>query len=181
MSLMRSISAAFAMLLVLAGCAQLPAKPEFEGRGDAALVVLVSIDGFRADYLDLGVTPNLSRLAKRGAHGAIRPSFPTKTFPNHYSLVTGLRPDHHGIIDNDRPGDPGCRLCAVQPGGGEGRALVERRHADLGQRRAGRNTVGHSVLAGIGGGHPGRAAKPVAAVQTIDAGDGAGGPGVGLA
>lgn len=101
MSLLRSISAALAMVLVLAGCAQLPAKPELDRESDAALVVLVSIDGFRADYLDLGVTPNLSRLAKAGAHGAIRPSFPTKTFPNHYSLVTGLRPDHHGIIDNN--------------------------------------------------------------------------------
>ena len=82
MSLIRNIFAALAMLLVLAACAQLPAKPELERQSDAALVVLVSIDGFRADYLDLGVTPNLSRLAKTGAHGAIRPSFPTKTFPN---------------------------------------------------------------------------------------------------
>ena len=101
MSLIRNIFAALAMLLVLAACAQLPAKSELERQSDAALVVLVSIDGFRADYLDLGVTPNLSRLAKTGAHGAIRPSFPTKTFPNHYSLVTGLRPDRHGIIDNN--------------------------------------------------------------------------------
>ena len=63
--------------------------------------ILVSIDGFRADYLDLGVTPELSRLAALGAQGAIRPSFPSKTFPNHYTLVTGLRPDHHGVVDNN--------------------------------------------------------------------------------
>jgi predicted AlkP superfamily pyrophosphatase or phosphodiesterase len=85
--------------LVLTACAQLPAKSL--GRGPAPLTVLISIDGFRADYLDRGITPNLSRLAGEGAHGAIRPSFPSKTFPNHYTLVTGLRPDHHGIVDNN--------------------------------------------------------------------------------
>lgn len=62
--------------------------------------ILVSIDGFRADYLDRGVTPVLSGLAANGARGAMRPSFPTKTFPNHYALVTGLRPDRNGIVEN---------------------------------------------------------------------------------
>lgn len=102
MSLIRNICAALATALVLAGCAaQSPAKPHVPGGAERPVVVLISIDGFRADYLDRGVTPHLSRLAAEGAHGAIRPSFPTKTFPNHYSLVTGLRPDHHGIIDNN--------------------------------------------------------------------------------
>jgi len=73
------------------------------------LVVLVSIDGFRADYLYRGVTPVLSRLAAEGASAAMRPSFPTKTFPNHYTLVTGRRPDRNGIVSNnildpDKPG-----------------------------------------------------------------------------
>ena len=73
------------------------------------VTVLVSIDGFRADYLDRGITPRLSRLAKEGATGPMRPSFPTKTFPNHYALVTGKRPDRNGIsgnsmIDPRRPG-----------------------------------------------------------------------------
>ena len=65
------------------------------------LVMLVSIDGFRADYLDRGITPNLSRLAGEGATGPMRPSFPSVTFPNHYTLVTGLHPDHHGIVGNN--------------------------------------------------------------------------------
>jgi predicted AlkP superfamily pyrophosphatase or phosphodiesterase len=71
--------------------------------------VLVSIDGFRADYLDRGLTPALSGLAARGARGAMRPSFPSKTYPNHYTLVTGLRPDHHGVVDNtmEDPAIPG--------------------------------------------------------------------------
>ncbi|MBD3729767.1 MAG: alkaline phosphatase family protein [Sphingomonadales bacterium] len=76
---------------------------------DRPVTILVSIDGFRADYLDRGVTPNLVALAARGATGPMRPSFPTKTFPNHYTLVTGLRPDRHGIVGNSmidprRPG-----------------------------------------------------------------------------
>ena len=63
-------------------------------------VLLVSIDGFRADYLSRGVTPNLAALAAGGVQAAMRPSFPSLTFPNHYTLVTGLYPDHHGIVDN---------------------------------------------------------------------------------
>jgi predicted AlkP superfamily pyrophosphatase or phosphodiesterase len=63
-------------------------------------VLLVSIDGFRADYLTRGLTPTLSALAERGVQAAMRPSFPSLTFPNHYTLVTGRYPDHHGIVDN---------------------------------------------------------------------------------
>jgi len=62
--------------------------------------ILVSIDGFRADYLDRGITPVMSRLAAEGARAAMRPSFPSKTFPNHYALVTGLRPDRNGMVEN---------------------------------------------------------------------------------
>ena len=47
-----------------------------------------------------GVTPNLSKLAAEGASGPMRPSFPSKTFPNHWTIVTGLRPDRHGITAN---------------------------------------------------------------------------------
>ena len=66
------------------------------------VLILVSLDGFRWDYLDLVETPNLRRLAAGGvrAEGLI-PVFPSKTFPSHYSLVTGLYPGHHGIISNN--------------------------------------------------------------------------------
>lgn len=76
------------------------------------MLVLVSLDGFRPDYLDRGITPNLSKLAAEGARGEMRPSFPSKTFPNHYTLVTGLRPDRHGIVDNtfEDPQIPGVRF-----------------------------------------------------------------------
>src|SRR5450830_2101935 len=64
-------------------------------------VILVSMDGFRPDYLERGVTPNLNQVAASGVRAvAMLPSFPSITFPNHYTLVTGLRPDHHGIVGN---------------------------------------------------------------------------------
>lgn len=83
-------------------------RSEIEAK--APVTILVSIDGFRADYLDRGVTPNLSALAAAGISSAMRPSYPSKTFPNHWTLVTGLRPDRTGIVANKmldaaRPGD----------------------------------------------------------------------------
>jgi predicted AlkP superfamily pyrophosphatase or phosphodiesterase len=67
----------------------------------AGLLILVSIDGFRWDYLEKYRPPTLTRLATQGVHATrMTPSFPSKTFPNHYTLVTGLRPEHHGIVGN---------------------------------------------------------------------------------
>ena len=64
-------------------------------------MLLLSIDGLRADMLDSGNSPNLSRLAREGVRSVgMRPSYPSLTFPNHYTLVTGLRPDHHGLVHN---------------------------------------------------------------------------------
>ena len=64
-------------------------------------VVLVSIDGWRWDYLDALDAPNLERLAARGVRSeGLIPAFPSKTFPNHYTVVTGLYPGHHGIVSN---------------------------------------------------------------------------------
>ncbi|HEY6225009.1 MAG TPA: ectonucleotide pyrophosphatase/phosphodiesterase [Gemmatimonadales bacterium] len=71
------------------------------GQGDVrATVVLVSIDGFRFDYFDRYPAPNLHRLAARGVRAPLVPVFPSKTFPNHYSIVTGLYPEHHGVVEN---------------------------------------------------------------------------------
>ena len=64
-------------------------------------LVLVSFDGFRADYLDRLSLPNFRRMMARGVRAqALRPVFPAITFPNHYSLVTGLYAGHHGIVEN---------------------------------------------------------------------------------
>jgi len=67
----------------------------------APILVLVSFDGWRWDYIDRFPTPNLRALAARGARAErLIPSFPPLTFPNHYTLVTGLYPAHHGIVAN---------------------------------------------------------------------------------
>jgi arylsulfatase A-like enzyme len=59
------------------------------------------MDGFRWDYADKAATPNLDGIAREGVKArAMIPSFPTKTFPNHYTMATGLYPDHHGIVLN---------------------------------------------------------------------------------
>lgn len=64
-------------------------------------VLLISLDGFRWDYRARFDTPMLDEIAAAGVSAArLRPAFPTKTFPNHFTLVTGLVPDHHGIVSN---------------------------------------------------------------------------------
>lgn len=64
-------------------------------------VLLVSLDGFRWDYFGRADTPNLDRLIHEGTRAkALIPVFPSETFPNHYSQVTGLYPEHHGIVSN---------------------------------------------------------------------------------
>ena len=73
-------------------------RPEHRGK---PYVVLVSLDGFKAEYLDRFELPNLRRVMTRGARAkAMVPVFPSLTFPNHYSLVTGLHPGRHGIVSN---------------------------------------------------------------------------------
>ncbi len=91
-----------AVLLLFAPFAALAKSP-------APVTILISIDGFRADYLARGVTPHLSALANGGATAAMRPSWPSITFPNHTAIVTGLRPDRNGIVSNkfEDPAHPG--------------------------------------------------------------------------
>jgi len=67
-------------------------------------VLLVSFDAFRYDYPVIYNTPNMNILAKDGIKAdRMISSFPTNTFPNHYSIATGLYPDHHGLINNSFP------------------------------------------------------------------------------
>ena len=65
-------------------------------------VILVSLDGFRYDYAKKYSATNLLRLAAEGASApqGMIPSFISVTFPNHYSIITGLYPEHHGIVAN---------------------------------------------------------------------------------
>lgn len=64
-------------------------------------IILVGLDGFRWDYMERGVTPNLDRLAARGVRAErLIPPFPTTTFPSFYTVATGLHPESHGIVAN---------------------------------------------------------------------------------
>ena len=147
----------------------------------APLVVLISIDGFRADYLARGVTPTLSMLARRGARAkGLEPSFPSVTFPNHYSIVTGLYPDHHGIAlfqaTEQNPAGAGLHHLAFEvptlDDVFKARAHLRKHNAPIdfdGRRRAGvqiavefRDPDGHrlEIYWGIDQIAPGEAARP---------------------
>lgn len=62
--------------------------------------VIVSLDAFRWDYPDIYDTPWLDSIARCGVKSTMLPSFPASTFPNHYTIATGLVPDHNGIVNN---------------------------------------------------------------------------------
>ncbi|MGN6375401.1 MAG: ectonucleotide pyrophosphatase/phosphodiesterase [Sphingomonas sp.] len=109
---------AAAAALAIGGCAPTPpprdtaavAAATAPAEQKAPVTILVSIDAFRADYLDRGITPVMSALAAGGLSAAMHPSFPSKTFPNHWAMVTGDYPDHSGITANKmedprRPGE----------------------------------------------------------------------------
>lgn len=87
------------LLLVAAACTSAPPRPE--AVASDRYLVLVSFDGFRHDYLDRGLTPTLDSLAAAGVRAdALLPVQPAKTFPNHYTMATGLYPGEHGIVAN---------------------------------------------------------------------------------
>lgn len=87
--------------LVAGGCALAPAAPA--APAPTPPLLLISMDGFRWDYCALHPeqTPHLNQLMREGisARGLV-PVFPSNTFPNHYAIVTGLYPSHHGIVNN---------------------------------------------------------------------------------
>lgn len=62
--------------------------------------VIVSLDGFRWDYPTMYKTPNLDRMGQEGVKAVMLPSYPASTFPNHYTIATGLVPAHNGIVNN---------------------------------------------------------------------------------
>lgn len=75
--------------------------PKEEKTNDDQYVILISIDGFSSNYVNKYEAVNLKKMAKIGvsAEGLI-PPYPTKTFPSHYSIATGLYPENHGIVAN---------------------------------------------------------------------------------
>lgn len=69
---------------------------------DDTYVIMLSMDGFRWDYADRVPTPNLDYIAANGVKAEyVIPAFPSNTFPNHYTMATGLYPDNHGIVNNN--------------------------------------------------------------------------------
>lgn len=111
----RVILALFAVALGMAGFAQKPALnpalplvhvengPNSEAALKAHYLVLISLDGFRWDYAKRDGAKHLLELGKRGvwAPRGMMPSFPSLTFPNHFTIVTGLYPEHHGLVANN--------------------------------------------------------------------------------
>ncbi|MCM8729456.1 ectonucleotide pyrophosphatase/phosphodiesterase [Hephaestia sp. GCM10023244] len=115
MNRLRAVLAAM-LAIGLSGCIVAAPPPPLsallasaEATPKPVVTILVSIDGFRPDYLNRGVTPRLNALAAAGVSAPMTPSFPSKTFPNHWSLVTGEVPDRHGIVANrmEDPARPG--------------------------------------------------------------------------
>src|ERR1700704_4703573 len=92
---LRQLAVVLSLAFLVAAAVQRPA-------GEPPLLILVSFDGWRSDYIDRQPAPNLRALAARGVRAtAMIPSFPVLTFPNHYTIVTGLYPEHHGIVGNN--------------------------------------------------------------------------------
>jgi len=90
------------LLIFVLLCFSISAFPQQPVKDLKPTVVLISLDGFRYDYLEKFNPPALNKLAKEGVRAKwMIPSFPTKTFPNHYTIATGLYPAHHGIVENN--------------------------------------------------------------------------------
>ena len=71
-----------------------------EGQQKRNLTIVVSLDAFRWDYPTIYNTPWLDSIAANGVAATIVPSYPSSTIPNHFTLATGLVPDHHGIVNS---------------------------------------------------------------------------------
>lgn len=88
-----------AMMLIAAVACAYAQQPIHDLR---PTVILISLDGFRWDYPEKYDAPTISRIAREGVRAKwMIPSFPTKTFPNHYTTVTGLYPADHGLVENN--------------------------------------------------------------------------------
>ncbi|KAL1844980.1 hypothetical protein VTK73DRAFT_1392 [Phialemonium thermophilum] len=103
------IALAFALLALIAWKLSLGRKKAsptqaYVSNGSALFApttLLISLDGFRADFLQRGLTPRLNALIREGVSPLyMLPSFPSVTFPNHYTLATGLYPESHGVVGN---------------------------------------------------------------------------------
>jgi len=97
----------FCICIGISSYAQDTTQQIIQGRKNSAdqinkpYVILISADGFRDDFTELYDAKNLKALSKNGVRANyMTPSYPSVTFPNHYSIITGLYPSHHGLVDN---------------------------------------------------------------------------------
>ncbi len=106
---MRKYLALFLYLLIsIAASAQndtkqrvVPGRKNSPEQQDKPYVILISADGFRYDYAEKYKAKNLLYLSEEGVTSPfMMPSYPSVTFPNHYTIVTGLYPSHHGLVNN---------------------------------------------------------------------------------
>jgi predicted AlkP superfamily pyrophosphatase or phosphodiesterase len=106
---LKTLLVIFAALIGLVGgrAQGAPSSAPTTAATEKSLVLLISIDGFKPSYLSKASAPTLFEMASKGvlAQGLIS-AFPSVTFPNHVSIVTGQTPDHHGIVNNTMT-DPG--------------------------------------------------------------------------
>jgi predicted AlkP superfamily pyrophosphatase or phosphodiesterase len=103
----RYIFSLILLFTITVAVAQDTLQQKVAGRKNAAAqlakpyVILISADGFRYDYADKYQAENLIKLRKKGAAAkSMIPSYPSVTFPNHYTIATGLYPSHHGLVYN---------------------------------------------------------------------------------
>src|SRR5699024_1038480 len=80
---------------------QIPNRSNSKAQEQKPYVILISIDGFRHDYFDKFNTGFLNKMRQKGVQAKYMiPSYPSVTFPNHYTIVTGMIPPHHGVVGN---------------------------------------------------------------------------------
>jgi predicted AlkP superfamily pyrophosphatase or phosphodiesterase len=96
------LGASFALAQDVAPVRHEQNPPNSKRARKAHYVVMVSLDGFRWDYAAKWGATHIAKIAEEGASApeGMLPSYPSITFPNHYTIVTGLYPEHHGIVDN---------------------------------------------------------------------------------
>ncbi|MDL2247263.1 ectonucleotide pyrophosphatase/phosphodiesterase [Bacteroides sp. OttesenSCG-928-J23] len=97
---MKKIFALLSLCLILFACSQSEKETNIPPKDEKHYTIIVSLDGFRWDYPTLYETPNLNKMAEAGVSAIMLPSYPASTFPNHYTIATGLVPDHNGLVNN---------------------------------------------------------------------------------
>jgi len=105
-----------ALLLAMTACTH---PKTVASPSEPPTVIVLSFDALGDRFLDRDTLPNFERMMREGVRAPFRPEFPSKTFPNHYSMATGLTPGHHGIVVNSFY-DPARRAMFLRTSAGEG-------------------------------------------------------------